>query len=231
MSTDTLPMEYDDVYYHIAMFVDSPRDLMNYAAVCKTFRYVTAVLLYKSTPGVCVKIGHEDSTSYASKHYSATSDASYASGKANYVLFNDWCDGIRTSPMHPLQKTQQYKNIRSMYFMNVFYTPTGGKLPFTRCMCGLLTSNRLILNVDKLDIVYSSNNAVARFVTSGFSPCSRRLVITTRHLCSKCMYKIDSTHQSPIALNNYAKATLGSTLHLNGSKIFIHNLGYTTKIE
>ncbi|SME65126.1 Hypothetical protein FSTVST1_425 [Faustovirus ST1] len=234
-ANNIIPIWCEDIYYNIALMIHTARDLVNFASACKGFRCIAYVLIARSTPEVCIRLGFEDSTSYASKHYSVNQPYVVTSTTTTtndvYEFFDEWCDKLKTTPMHQLQRSQQYKNIRSMYFANVFNNPIGVKLPFSRCECGLLTSNRLMLNVEKLDIVYNNNRGFLRGIYPGGSACSRRLILSCKHLCTKCMYKVSVNHQSTIALNNYAKATLASTLHLNGSKIFIHNLGFTTSIE
>lgn len=227
----TLAIEYEEVYYNIALQITHPADLLRFAAASQTTRKLVALLLKRSRMEVCVNVKVADTTSYAN-----FVNLKLAAGASDdgYIVFKEWCNILleTTSRMHELQRTQHYKNIRGMMFVNAYITPVGRFLPMTRCECGLLTTNRLLFNVVKLDNVANGVpvSRIYRTLWNMRPSMSRRLILDCRHLCTRCMYATELDQTTVIALNNYAKATLSTTLHLNGSKILLRNGRYRTLI-
>ncbi|QKE50558.1 hypothetical protein F-VV10_0438 [Faustovirus] len=231
-STNVIPVWCEDIYYKIALQIDAPSDLLAFAAATKSLRAVTHLLIDKSRLEVCVAKTPDD-TSYVNMNPNTVIHPN-----DKYVTISDWCNSLltRTANMHSLQKTQYYKNIRGMMFVNAYITPAGKTLAFMRCNCGLLSTNRIMFEVAKLDTIHNTSSStnmlsnIYRSLWPAQSYTSRRLIIDCHHMCKKCMYN-DARHTTPIALNNYAKATLSTTLHLNGSKIIIRNNGWITLLR
>ncbi|QJX72735.1 hypothetical protein F-S17_0469 [Faustovirus] len=227
---------YEDVYYKLALQIDSARDLLAFAGACKSLRSVVALLLRRSSMEICVSNKATDNTSYTDP---TNMRMQLIDGNDEYVLFSEWCDKLRdrTGNMQSLQKVQYYKNIRSMLFVNAYLTPAGKKLAISRCSCGLLTTNRILFEVAKLSVVHNPTqpagnlSRIYRALWPAQTTSSRHLIIDCRHLCSRCMRVSTYDSPTPIALNNYAKATLSTTLHLNGSKILLRNGNWRTLIK
>lgn len=231
-ANNIIPIWCEDIYYNIALQIDKPCDLMAFAGTTKGLRAIVHAIFKRSRLEVCVNLKTQDNTSYSTTNPNTVVNI----GNTEYITFAEWCDKLyyNTNGMHSLQKVQYYKNIRGMMFVNAYITPVGKTLAFARCECGILTTNRIMFEVAKLDVIH---NSTAPAFTSIYYPyqshtfTSRRLIIDCRHMCSKCMYIAPHDRTTPIALNNYAKATLSTTLHLNGSKIIIRNNGWYTLIK
>jgi hypothetical protein len=226
-----IPIWCEDIYYKIALEIDTPTDLLIFAAACKGLRAVTYKLFKQSRIEVCISSKTTDNTSYVD---AVNPRAVVYTTDEDYIPIGEWASKLlnNTSHMHGLQKAQYYKNIRSALFVNVYITPTGKKLAFTRCKCGKLTTNRIMFKVAKLQMVYNTDNS--RYIHSFWpnaSITSRHLILDCQHMCTKCMRGTLIDQTTPIALNNYAKATLSTTLHLNNNKVLIRNGRWRTLIK